>query len=84
VETVSPSAVKPEERCAEMTEHTETVKNVLDFVAVFTALGAFLQILTPVFGLIGAIVGIMRIYEMATGKDFSTVWKKKVDDAKHK
>ena len=66
-----------------MAESTETVKNVLDFVAVFTALGAFLQILTPVFGLIGAIVGIMRIYEMASGKDFSTVWRKKADDAEH-
>jgi hypothetical protein len=66
-----------------MTEQTETVKNVLDFVAVFTAVGAFLQILTPVFGLIGAIVGVMRIYEMASGKDFSTVWKKKADDAEH-
>jgi hypothetical protein len=66
-----------------MTEHTETVKNVLDFVAVFTALGAFLQILTPIFGLIGAIVGVMRIYEMATGKEFSTVWRRKDDDAEH-
>jgi len=66
-----------------MTEQTETVKNVLDFVAVFTALGAFLQILTPVFGLIGAIVGVMRIYEMATGKEFSTVWRRKDDDAEH-
>jgi len=67
-----------------MTEQTETVKNVLDFVAVFTALGAFLQILTPVFGLIGAIVGVMRIYEMATGKEFSAFWRKKADDAEHK
>ena len=67
-----------------MTEQTDTVKNVVDFVAVFTALGSFLQILTPLFGLIGAIVGVMRIYEMATGKEFSTVWRKKVDDAKHK
>jgi hypothetical protein len=67
-----------------MTEKTETVKNVLDFVAVFTAVGSFLQILTPVFGLIGAIVGVMRIYEMATGKEFSTLWRKKVDDAEHK
>jgi hypothetical protein len=66
-----------------MTEKTESVKNVLDFVAVFTALGSFLQILTPVFGLIGAIVGVMRIYEMATGKEFSTLWRKKVDDAEH-
>jgi hypothetical protein len=67
-----------------MTEKTETVKNVLDFVAVFTAIGSFLQILTPVFGLIGAIVGVMRIYEMATGKEFSMLWRKKADDAEHK
>ena len=66
-----------------MTEQTDSVKNVLDFVAVFTAVGSFLQILTPVFGLIGAIVGVMRIYEMATGKEFSALWRKKADDAEH-
>ena len=65
-----------------MTEQTDTVKNVLDIVAVFTTLGTFLNLLTPVFGLIGAVVGVMRIYEMATGKEFSTLWlKKKADDA---
>ena len=65
-----------------MTEQTDGVKNVLDIVAVFTTLGTFLNLLTPVFGLIGAIVGAMRIYEMATGKEFSTLWrKKKADDA---
>jgi len=53
-------------------------------VAVFTAIGSFLQILTPVFGLIGAIVGVMRIYEMATGKEFSMLWRKKAEDAEHK
>jgi hypothetical protein len=68
-----------------MTEHTDNAKNVLDVVAVFTTLGTFLNLLTPVFGLIGAIVGAMRIYEMATGKEFSTLWhKKKADDAEHK
>jgi len=67
-----------------MTEQTDTVKNVLDVVAVFTTLGTFLNLLTPVFGLIGAIVGVMRIYEMATGKDFSTLFRKKKDnDAEH-
>jgi hypothetical protein len=66
-----------------MTEQTDNVKNVLDLVAVFTTLGTFLNLLTPVFGLIGAIVGVMRIYEMATGKKFSALWrKKKADDAK--
>jgi flagellar motor component MotA len=63
-----------------MTEHTDNVKNVLDIVAVFTTLGTFLNLLTPVFGLIGAVVGVMRIYEMATGKEFSTLWRKKKDD----
>jgi hypothetical protein len=67
-----------------MTEQTDTVKNVLDIVAVFTTLGTFLNLLTPIFGLIGAIVGVMRIYEMATGKEFSALWrKKKADDAEH-
>ena len=67
-----------------MTEQTDSVKNVMDVVAVFTTLGTFLNLLTPVFGLIGAVVGIMRIYEMATGKEFSTLWrKKKADDAEH-
>ena len=64
-----------------MTEQTDTVKNVLDTVAVFTTLGTFLNLITPVFGLIGAIVGVMRIYEMATGKEFSALWRKKADDA---
>jgi len=68
-----------------MTEQTDTVKNMLDIVAVFTTLGTFLNLLTPVFGLIGAVVGVMRIYEMATGKEFSALWrKKKADDAEHK
>jgi flagellar motor component MotA len=63
-----------------MTEQTDSVKNVLDLVAVFTTIGTFLNLLTPVFGLIGAVVGVMRIYEMATGKEFSTLWNKKKDD----
>ena len=63
-----------------MTEHTDNVKNVLDVVAVFTTLGTFLNLLTPIFGLIGAVVGAMRIYEMATGKEFSTLFRKKKDD----
>ena len=63
-----------------MTEQTDSVKNVLDLVAVFTTLGTFLDFLTPVFGLIGAVVAVMRIYEMATGKEFSALFRKKKDD----
>jgi len=65
-----------------MTQHTDTVKNTLDIVSVFAAIGSFLQLLTPVFGLIGAIWTLMRIVEMVTGKPFSEiVRRKKVDDA---
>ena len=63
-----------------MTEQTDNVKNVLDFVAIFSTFGAFLEMFNPLFALIGAIVGVMRIYEMATGKEFSTLFRKKKDD----
>ena len=63
-----------------MTEHHDTVKNVLDVVAVFTTVGTFLEVISPVFGFIGAVVGLMRIYEMATGKEFHTLFKRKKDD----
>jgi len=63
-----------------MTEHTDNVKNVLDFVAIFSTFGAFLEMFNPLFALIGAIVGVMRIYEMATGKEFSSLFRKKKDD----
>jgi len=66
-----------------MSQNHDTVKNALDIVSVFATIGSFLQLLTPIFGLIGAIVGAMRIYEMATGKDFYTLFRrKKADDAK--
>lgn len=64
-----------------MTEHTDNIKNVLDVVAVFTTVGTFLEVISPVFGFIGAVVGLMRIYEMATGKEFHTLFKRKKDDA---
>ena len=68
-----------------MTEQTDNVKNVLDSVAIFSTFGAFLEMFNPLFALIGAVVGIMRIYEMATGKDFyKLLRKKKADDAEHK
>ena len=66
---------------ANMTEHTDNVKNILDVVAIFTTVGTFFEVISPVFGFIGAVVGLMRIYEMATGKEFSTLFKRKKDDA---
>ena len=64
-----------------MTEHTDNVKNILDVVAIFTTVGTFFEVISPVFGFIGAVVGLLRIYEMATGKEFSTLFKRKKDDA---
>jgi hypothetical protein len=65
-----------------MGQHNEAVKNTLDIVSVFATIGSFLQLLTPVFGLIGAIWTLMRIAEMVTGKPFSElVRRKKADDA---
>jgi len=65
---------------ADMTEHQDTVKNVLDVVAVFATVGTFFEVISPVFGFIGAVVGVMRIIEMATGKPFSELFKRKKDD----
>jgi hypothetical protein len=68
-----------------MTEHHDAMKDVLDLLAVFSTIGSFLEVISPVFGLIGAVVGVMRIVEMATGKSFAeAVGWKKVDDAERK
>ena len=65
-----------------MTQHQDTVKHALDIVSVFATIGSFLQLLTPVFGLIGAVWTLMRIAEMVTGKPFvELIRRKKVDDA---
>jgi hypothetical protein len=60
-----------------MTEHQDTLKQVLDIVSVTAAIGSFLDILTPVFGLIGAVWTLMRIAEMVTGKPFVELIRKK-------
>ena len=64
-----------------MSQAQETVKNVLDFASALAAIGAFLQLLTPVFGLIGAVWTLMRIAEMITGKPFAELLRRKKQDA---
>lgn len=66
---------------AEMSEHSETVKHALDIISVIATIGSFLQLLTPVFGLIGAIWTLMRIAEMVTGKPFSVLIGRKKNNA---
>ena len=58
----------------------ELVKNVADIVSVFATIGSFLQVITPLFGLIGAVWTLMRIAEMVTGKPFDQIIRRKKDD----
>jgi len=64
-----------------MSNTHDTVKNTLDVVSVFATIGSFLEMLTPVFGLIGAIWTLMRIAEMVTGKPFAEIIRRKKSDA---
>jgi hypothetical protein len=67
-----------------MSEHHTTAKDVVDIISVFAAVGSFLELLTPVFGLIGAVWTLMRITEMVVGKPFHEIIRpKKVQDAEH-
>lgn len=60
-----------------MGQHHDTVKNTLDIMAAIAAISSFLQLLTPVFGLIGAIWTLMRIAEMITGKTIAQMIRRK-------
>jgi len=64
-----------------MSNNHDTVKNTLDIVSVFATIGSFLEMLTPVFGLIGAVWTLMRIAEMVTGKPFAELIRRKKPDA---
>jgi hypothetical protein len=65
-----------------MSQNHDTVKNALDIVSVVATIGSFLQLFTPLFGLIGAIWTLMRIAEMVSGKTFAElIRRKKADDA---
>jgi len=62
-----------------MSENQEVVKNTLDILSVIATIGSFLQLFTPVFGLIGAIWTLMRLAEMVSGKPFSELIKRDKD-----
>ena len=63
-----------------MAENHDTVKNTLDIVSALAAIGSFLNLFTPIFGLIGAVWTLMRIAEMITGKTFSEIIGRKKGD----
>jgi len=60
-----------------MSTNSDTIKSTLDIVSVFAAIGSFLEMFTPIFGLIGAIWTLMRIAEMIAGKPFSEIIRRK-------
>jgi len=64
---------------ADMTTNSDTVKSTLDIVSVFATIGSFLEMFTPIFGLIGAIWTLMRIAEMIAGKPFAEIIRRKKD-----
>ena len=59
-----------------MSQNTDLVKNTVDILSVIAAIGSFLELLTPVFGLIGAVWTLMRIVEMVSGKPFAELIRK--------
>ena len=67
----------------DMSQTHDTVKNTLDVLSVIATIGSFLEMLTPIFGLIGAVWTLMRIAEMVTGKPFAEIIRRKKPDAKH-
>ena len=62
-----------------MVQHQDTIKHTLDIMAAIAAISSFLQLLTPLFGLIGAVWTMMRIAEMVTGKTFFQLIRKQKD-----
>ena len=66
---------------ADMTQTHDTVKNIIDLASVVAAIGSFLELLTPIFGLIGAVWTLMRIAEMVTGKPFAEIIRRKKPNA---
>ena len=63
-----------------MAENHDTVKNTLDIVSAIAAIGSFLNLFTPIFGLIGAVWTLMRIAEMIVGKPFAEIIRRKKGD----
>ena len=64
-----------------MDSQHETTKNVLDVVSMVATIGSFLEMFTPIFGLIGAFWTLMRIAEMIAGKPFAEIIRRKKPDA---
>jgi hypothetical protein len=60
-----------------MTHTAEQTKTVLDIASLFTAFGAFFQVLPAIAAVFSIIWTAMRIAEMVSGKPFSELIKRK-------
>jgi hypothetical protein len=58
-------------------DKTEMLKQSADVISVIAALGSWLDMFTPIFGLIGATWTVMRIAEMVSGKPFHLLIRRK-------
>lgn len=58
-------------------DKTEMLKQSADVISVVAALGSWLNMFTPIFGLIGATWTVMRIAEMVSGKPFHLLIRRK-------
>jgi hypothetical protein len=63
-----------------MTHHADNVKTALDIASVFTAFGAFFDVLPTVAALFSIVWTGMRMAEMVTGKPFNELFKRKKKD----
>ena len=60
-----------------MTHTAEQTKTVLDIASLFTAFGAFFQVLPAIAAVFSIVWTAMRIAEMVSGKPFSELIKRK-------
>jgi hypothetical protein len=61
-----------------MNDYHDTVKHIIDIFAPLAAIGSFFEMISPMFGFIGAVLALMRIAEMVTGKDFVDLLRSEV------
>ena len=71
-ESTNPS----EHGSADMTQHTEHIKTALDVASIFTAFGAFFQVLPAIAALFSIVWTGMRMAEMISGKPFNELIKR--------